>query len=74
MQVLVPLVRTEQLSVDGVRVFTTFAMNAWKPITDRSDLGQAVKTLESLAGIKKTVNELTWRLAKRTRSIHRCRE
>lgn len=62
------------LSADGARVFAIFVINAWKPITERSDLGQVFKILELLAGVKKTINELTWRLARRTRSIRMCRE
>lgn len=49
-QVSVPLLRMAHLSVDGARVFATFVMNVWKLITERSDLGQAFKILELLAG------------------------
>jgi hypothetical protein len=62
------------LSVDGVKVFSTSVINVWRPIIERSDLGQAVKILEELAGVTQMIDELTWRLARRVRNIRTHRE
>jgi hypothetical protein len=73
-QISEPLFRMAHLSVDGAKVFSTSVINVWKLIIERSDLGQAVKILEELTGVRQMIDELTWRLARRARNIRTHRE
>jgi hypothetical protein len=74
MQVSVLLARMEQLLPDGPRILAAFDMTFGKLIMERSVVGQTFKMLVLLAGVGERIKELTWRLARNTRSIRKGRE